>query len=190
MAKFKCFFEDIFESIRMFRLLLLVYSLFIVWLPGSNVNGLSCRLRGLFFKYWSKSFGQDSVVLKGVEVSNPKNLSVGKQSGLGLNANLSCVDEVTIGDRVLMGPDVMIFTTDHIWCNTDKTYFNKGMTKAPVVIEDDVWIGARVVILKGVIIGKGATIAAGSVVTKNVESMSIVGGIPAKFIKTKNNAAY
>ncbi|MCT7943834.1 acyltransferase [Shewanella septentrionalis] len=171
----------------MFRLLLLAYALFVVWLPGSNVNGVSCRLRGLFFKHWSKSFGKGSVVLKGVEVSNPKNLSVGEQSGLGLNAYLSCVDEVTIGDRVLMGPDVMIFTADHNWCNVDKTYFNKGMTRAAVIIEDDVWIGARVIILKGVTIGKGATIAAGSVVTKNVQSMAIVGGVPAKFIKSKSS---
>jgi maltose O-acetyltransferase len=171
----------------MFKLLLLTYTLFVVWLPGSNVHGISCRLRCLFFKYWSKSFGEGSVVLKGVEVSNPRNLSVGEQSGLGLNAYLSCVDDVTIGDRVLMGPDVMIFTTDHNWCDIDKTYFNKGMTKAPVVIENDVWIGARVIILKGVTIGKGATIAAGSVVTQDVDSMAIVGGVPAKFIKSKSS---
>lgn len=170
----------------MYRFFLLIYSLFIIWLPGSNKDGISCRLRGAFFKYCCKSFGQGSVVLKGVEVSNPKNLSVGKHSGLGLNANLSSVDTITIGDRVLMGPDVMMFTTDHNWCDQDETYYNKGMTKSPVIIEDDVWIGARVIILKGVTIGRGATIAAGSVVTKDVDSMAIVGGVPAKFIKSKS----
>lgn len=126
--------------------------------------------------------------MKGVEASNPKNLSVGEQSGLGLNAYLSCVDEVTIGDLVLMGSDVMIFTADHNWCNVNKTYFNKGMIKAAVIIEDDVWIGAKVIILKGVTTGKGATIAACSVVTENVQSMAIiVGGVPAKFIKSKSS---
>ncbi|HFG1781781.1 acyltransferase [Vibrio cholerae] len=118
-------------------------------------------------------------------MSNPKNLSVGVDSGLGLNAKINCQEKVMIGNRVLMGPDVMIFTSDHVWCDIDKTYFNKGTVNEAVIIEDDVWIGARAIILKGVKIGKGATIAAGSVVTRNVESMSIVGGVPARLIKTK-----
>lgn len=71
--------------------------------------------------------------MKGVNVSNPYNLSVGENSGLGINAYLSCVAEVSIGDRVLMGPDVMIFTSDHNWCGIDKTYFNKGMSEAPLL---------------------------------------------------------
>lgn len=169
----------------MYRISLLFYFLFLIWLPGANAKGVSCRLRSFYFRTWAKSFGDGSVVMKGVNVSNPYNLSVGENSGLGINAYLSCVAEVSIGDRVLMGPDVMIFTSDHNWCGIDKTYFNKGMSEAPVIIEDDVWIGARSIILKGIKVGKGATIAAGSVVTKDVESMSVVGGVPAKFIKYK-----
>ncbi|MBO2600169.1 acyltransferase [Shewanella algae] len=86
-----------------------------------------------------------------------------------------------------MGPDVKIFSTDHIWCPIDKTYFGKGLVSSPVIIEDDVWIGSGSIILKGVTIGRGATIAAGSVVTKNVPEYSIVGGVPAKFIKMKEH---
>lgn len=169
----------------MYRISLFIYHLFIVWLPGSNSNSISCILRTKFVKIWANCFGQNSIVMKGVTISNPSNLSVGDWSGLGENATINSVDKVIIGDRVLMGPDVMIFTADHNWCEVDKTYFKKGMAKAPVVIQDDVWIGARAIILKGVTVGQGSTIAAGSVVTKDVEEYSIVGGVPAKHIKHK-----
>ena len=64
--------------------------------------------------------------------------------------------------------------------------WQQGFTEVdPIVIEDDVWIGARVIILKGVTIGKGSIIGAGSVVTKDVEPYSIVGGNPAKLIRKR-----
>ncbi|MBT3207376.1 MAG: transferase [Bacteroidetes bacterium] len=60
----------------------------------------------------------------------------------------------------------------------------KGGAKSGIIIEDDVWIGARVTILKGVKVGKGSVVAVGSVVTKDVPENSIVGGVPAKVVKT------
>jgi len=62
---------------------------------------------------------------------------------------------------------------------------NDSHTKGPILIDDDVWIGYGVTILSGVHIGQGAVVAAGSVVTKDVEAYSIVGGVPAKFIKSR-----
>lgn len=168
-----------------YKLSYLIYSIFISSLPGSNSNGIACKLRLLFIKRWVHSIGDGCVVMKGVEISIPENLSIGHSTGLGINALISCGGKVSLGSRVLMGPDVKIFSTDHIWCSFDNTYFGKGLLSSPVVIEDDVWIGSGSIILKGVTIGKGATIAAGSVVTKNVLPYSIVGGVPAKFIKLK-----
>ena len=84
----------------------------------------------------------------------------------------------------MIGPRCIIYTRNHAFERTDIPMFRQGMSETkPVVINDDVWIGARVTILPGVTVGKGAIIGAGSVVTKNIPEYAIVGGISAKVIK-------
>jgi len=82
---------------------------------------------------------------------------------------------LSIGNDVSISPDVTILTAQH---RTDDPLF--GLVSAPVVIDDYVWIGTRAMILPGVHIGKGAVVAAGAVVTKDVAPMEIVGGVPAR----------
>ena len=111
-------------------------------------------------------------------------LSIGDNSGVGVNALIS--SNVTIGKDVMMGPDCMIFTSNHGMARTDIPMWRQAFSQPrPVVIEDDVWIGARVIILPGVHIGSGSVIGAGSVVTKDVAPFSIVGGNPAKLIRMR-----
>lgn len=121
---------------------------------------------------------------KGVFFGNGSGITIGKQSGIGLNARIQ--GPLTIGNHVMMGPDTIIYTKNHETKRTDIPMIEQGIT-APreVTIEDDVWIGARVVILPGVCIGKGSIVAAGSVVTKDVQPYTIVGGVPAKKIKSR-----
>lgn len=142
-------------------------------------------LRTAVIRRLCSSMGRGVAVLRGAEIHSPHNLEIGNSSGIGVNCYLSCGASVKIGDRVLMGPEVMIFTTNHIWDEHELTYVGKGLTYKSVIIEDDVWLGARSIILQGVTIGKGATVAAGSVVTKNVPPYSVVAGVPAKVIKNK-----
>lgn len=84
-----------------------------------------------------------------------------------------------IGDNVLIGPSVVIIPANHIYKKKNIPIRNQGETLKGIIIEDDVWIGAHSTILDGVHIGKGAIIAAGSVVTKDVDDFAIVAGIPA-----------
>lgn len=91
-------------------------------------------------------------------------------------------DNLTIGDRVSMGPRVTIVTSSHP--NASRIAGVAPVAKGPVVIEDDVWIGAHVVILPGVRIQRGAVVAAGAVVTQDVPPLTIVGGQPAKPLRT------
>ena len=84
-----------------------------------------------------------------------------------------------------MGPDVLILNSNHLYQNPNILIRKQGIVYARVVIEDDVWIGTRSIILPGVTIGKGSVIAAGSVVTKDVPPYNLVGGIPAKIIKKR-----
>lgn len=149
------------------------------FLPGSRRNSLGCRTRVALLRKLAGACGQQVNFLEGSIVGCPKNLFVGDSSAIGLGCYLSCLDRVTIGNRVLMGPSVMIFTSNHIWNPEVCTYFGQGEVLAPVTIGDDAWIGARAIILPGVVIGKGCTVAAGAVVTRSTADYSIVAGVPA-----------
>lgn len=167
------------------KILIGLYYLFAIWLPGSNIKGFSCRLRVFLLRKLFKGYGRGINILKGAEVFNPQNFSIGNDSGIGMNCKFYCMEHVSVGDRVLIGPEVLIFTSNHIWNSEMKTFFRQGFTTDDVQIGNDTWVGARSIILPGVTIGKGVTIAAGSVVTKDIADFSVVGGVPAKFIKSK-----
>jgi len=143
------------------------------------------RLRSLLVKAFAESCGIDVRVKSNAEVS--PNIRIGDRSELGQNSLI--YGGVTIGSDVLMGPGVKIITRNHEHHATAIPMNRQGETFAPVVIGDDVWIGANVVILPGVIVGRGAIIAAGAVVSREVESLSIVGGVPAKVIGRRGDVA-
>ena len=117
-------------------------------------------------------------------------ISFGNDVYIGPGAHFATThSEIVVGSKVLMGPNVSIFGGNHNISVIGKFMFDvhekNSSTDANVVIESDVWIGASVIILKGVTIHTGAVIAAGSVVTKDVPEFAIVGGNPAKFIRSR-----
>lgn len=114
----------------------------------------------------------------------PSSVELGDYSGIGIRAQIN--GKVIIGNDVMMGPDVCIYVRNHEHSRIDIPMDRQGFTaEKPVVIEDDVWIGARVIILPGVHIGTGAILAAGAVVTKNVPDYAVVGGNPARILKMR-----
>lgn len=156
-------------------------------LPGSysRCSFGSRRFRAFCGKLILDECGKNVNIEKGAQFSS--SIKLGDNSGIGENAWLLSA-EITIGKNVMMGPDCMIFTSNHVVEDIDIPMCEQGFTPVePVVIEDDVWIGARVIILKGVTIGKGSVIGAGAVVTKDVAPYSIVGGTPAKLIKMRTD---
>lgn len=88
--------------------------------------------------------------------------------------------KIIIKNNVAIGPEVSFFAAGH-----DSKDINLKDTGSPIIVEDNVWIGGRSIVLQGVIIGEGAIVAAGSVVTKDVAPWTVVGGVPAKFIKKR-----
>lgn len=139
------------------------------------------KFRAFLVKRIFEQVGDAVNIEKNVFFGSGGGISIGDRSGIGLNARIQ--GPLTIGKYVMMGPDVIIYTRNHDISNVHVPMIDSGETKAQeVVIEDDVWIGARVIILPGVRIGQGSVIGAGAVVTKNVGPYEIVGGVPAKNI--------
>lgn len=114
-------------------------------------------------------------------------LELGENSFVGSFSVIGANDKIIIGDNVMISQSVSIRDTDHKFNRKDIPMIKQGINTKPVIIEDDVWIGHGAIITKGVRIGRGAIVAAGAVVTKDVPSYSIVGGVPAKVIKYRNS---
>ncbi|QYK65490.1 MULTISPECIES: sugar O-acetyltransferase [Paenibacillus] len=110
-----------------------------------------------------------------------KNIKVGKDFLTNYNVTILDVAQVTIGDYCMIGPNCTISTVNHPM--TAKGRREKLSITRPVVIGDDVWIGANCVILPGVTIGSNVIVGAGAVVTKDIPDNCVVGGVPAKVIK-------
>lgn len=122
------------------------------------------------------------------DIKGLKNLSIGNYVSIPKGSVLYCTEaELRIGNKVIFGPKPTIITGDHRIDVLGKyiidSHEKSPNNDMPVIIEDDVWTGANVTILKGVTIGRGSVIAAGAVVTKSCPSYSIIGGVPAKIIK-------
>ena len=116
----------------------------------------------------------------GVRITEGAKLSIGDHTYINRSASIDCTQEITIGDYCAISDNVQILDSDfHPITYNDKT---STMSK-PVHIGDHVWIGRSVIILKGVTIGDGAIIAAGSIVTRDVPARCLVAGNPARVIK-------
>lgn len=118
------------------------------------------------------------------------NMSIGDYSVIPKGATFYCtIAELKIGEKVIFGPNPTIITGDHridvIGQYIIDSHEKLPGNDAPVIIEDDVWTGANITILKGVTIGRGSVIAAGAVVTKSFPPYSIIGGVPARILKMR-----
>ena len=123
-----------------------------------------------------------TIVDKGcvVYVGNGKKLSIGSRTYISSNVKILAHDNISIGKNCMIASGVQIFSGDGHPIYQDGACINPD---APVVLEDNVWLGSRALILKGVKVGEGAIVAAGAVVTKDVPPHSIAAGNPAKIIK-------
>ncbi len=147
------------------------------WFPSHHVRRFFYRVSGM-------TIGTGSTIHTGARFYNPENIVIGTGTIIGEGVVLDGRDKLVIGDHVDFATDVMVYNCQHDIHSED--FHAVG---GPVHIEDYVFIGPRAIILPGVTLGKGSVVAAGAVVAKDVEPMTIVGGVPAKMIgerKVKN----
>ena len=118
-------------------------------------------------------------------ISRPQNLTLGSNVSIWPMTYIEASGGVTIGSDVSIAHGVTVMSEEHEFGSHDLPIKDQGKRYAPVVIENDVWIGAKAVILSGVTVHSGAVIGAGAVVTKDVPENAVVAGVPARVIKTR-----
>jgi len=143
-------------------------------------------IKKLFLIIVGAKVGKWVTFYPGIRISTGKNLRIGNEVDLAWGVIITTKGGVEIGDRTLIGYRTQILSSNHIIPANRKRIFEEGHVLKRITIGKDVWIGANCVITAGVNIGEGAVVAAGSVVTKNVEPFTIVGGVPARMIKERN----
>tara|TARA_B100000212_G_scaffold329429_1_gene294663 strand:+ start:106 stop:696 length:591 start_codon:yes stop_codon:yes gene_type:complete len=179
---------------------------FIARIPGSTGN----ILRNFYFKRRFSIEFKNNRFETGFRVEYPKNIKIRSNSFYGLDCkiyasktsfieigsnisfnsnvmiNARGIGKIIIGNNVLIGPNVVIRSNNHEYLDLKIPIIEQGMTSGEIIIKDNVWISSNCVILPNCTIGEGAIVAAGAVVTKDIEPYSIVGGIPAKIIRKRN----
>lgn len=150
-------------------------------LPAYNRCRWGNKLKNVFAKNAFSHVGESVNWGKNVLIS--ADFTIGDFSGVADNARIP--KGVTVGNDVMLGRDLKIFTKNHKYDRTDIPIRLQGFTEiSPLVIENDVWVGDGVIITAGCChIGEGSILAAGAVVTKDVEPYCVVGGNPAKVIR-------
>ena len=129
-----------------------------------------------------KQLGKNVDIHPSVEIRTPENLIIGDNTNINHGSEIYAGGGVLIGSGTMLAYEVFVMSDSRTFLGEIPLKEQKGRIIKPVQIGDDVWIGARATILPGVKIGNHAIVAAGSVVTKNVNDWEIVGGNPAKVI--------
>jgi len=139
-------------------------------------------IRRFIYRFWGIKIGKGSTIHMHASFYYPPNIKIGEDTIIGEKAVLDGRDKLTIGDHVDVASEVMFYNAEH-----DVHDQNFRAVTAPIIVGDYVFIGPRAIILPGVTIHKGAIVAAGAVVTKDISEFTIVGGVPAKEIGQREN---
>jgi len=146
---------------------------FIAYIPSHNIRNFILRTLGM-------KIAASAVLYSTFEIRKPSKIRIGAGSVVGHGIILDGRNGINIGENVNISSSVMIWTMQHDY--NDPLF---GAVGGAVTVEDYVWISARAIVLPNVVIGKGAVVAAGAVVTKDVQPYCIVGGVPAKKIGSR-----
>lgn len=151
----------------------------------AKINSLgyddAAAVRALFSELMGKPVDDSFFLLPPFFATGGSNTTIGRQVFVNQNCTFYDLGGLTIGDDVMIGPNVSLITSGH---PTAPSARRAGVTASPIVIERNVWIAAGVTVIGGVTVGENSVIAAGSVVTRDVPPNSLVGGNPARVIRS------
>jgi len=124
-----------------------------------------------------------NLICTGVIAHKGVGITIGNNTGINAGTYLAGQGGIEIGNDVIIGPGVRVFSENHLFADLDLIIKDQAVCREKVVIGNNCWIGSGATILAGVTIGEGCVIAAGCVVTKSVEAYSVVAGVPGRVIK-------
>ena len=151
-------------------------------LPG----GFGMKLRSRYLRKHLHAVGSDLTVFEGVRIRNVDRIICGNRVMIGENSFLQAAGWIVMGDDVLLGPDVKIWSSNHVFKDPMVPVLEQGYEEKKVIIGNNVWIGANCFIMPGAEIGNGCIVSAGSVVGKKViPPYSILAGNPARKIGSR-----
>lgn len=170
------------DEVRAIHPRYLFFQFFVSCLPHNSF----CRVRTVLYRLAGFRIGKGSAILGKLSLTSDGPIasmfSIGASSRVNAPFYAELNAPIIIGNHVSIGHNVVFITTDH---DTSNAVHRAGMTKFDrIVIEDGAWIGACVTILPGVTIGKGSVVSAGAMVSQSVLANKLVGGVPARPIKT------
>lgn len=146
-------------------------------LPPSHMRGIGIvgrRVRGFLARRISPHIGRGVNIERGAYVF--PDTVLGDGSGIGVNCEIC--RGLVVGKNVMMGPECLFYSSNHKFDRENKRF--EGYTEIrPITLEDDVWLGRRVIVMAGVTVGRGSVVGAGAVVTKDIPPYSLAAGNPA-----------
>lgn len=145
-----------------------------------NASSDPDMIRSLLGEITGSAIADTVAIFPPLYVNYGKNLSIGKNVFINFNCTFLALGGITIEDAVLIGPNVQILSEGHPLSPADR----QSLIPGKVTIKQGSWIGAGAIILPGISIGENAVVAAGAIVTKDVPANAVVGGVPAKIIKS------
>lgn len=139
-----------------------------------------CAIRNLLIPYQN---GTHVTIWDHVQIDAPELLRMGDFVSINRYSIINAAGGITMGDRVMTGPRVTVYSQNHRFSDPSDPIWDQGYVRKPVRIGNNVWLAANVVVLPGVTIGDDVVAAAGAIITKDVESGSLVAGNPARVIR-------
>lgn len=174
--------EIVASELKYLRLRLRLANAILFFCPHFALN----RLRTAVYRWCGVEIGAGTMICGSIELSGSgaifKKLKIGKKCLITAPLYADLNDTITIGHNVAIGHHVVLITSSHDMRNEFRRC--GCIVSAPIVLENGCWIGARATILPGVTVGRGAVVAAGAVVTQSVPPNTLVGGVPAKPIRS------
>lgn len=177
---------------RIFLVIEKIYGIFPIGIRKKSLDRMryskgliGIGLRYCILKAITTKIGDNVSVFQGCYLLKPEYLEIGDNVSIQPNCYIDAEGKVKIGNNVSIAHGVSILSSTHNYENPYLPIKEQGYTFKPVIIEDNVWIGAKVTILAGITVASGAVIGAGAVVTHDIGENEIVAGVPAKLIKKR-----
>jgi acetyltransferase-like isoleucine patch superfamily enzyme len=158
---------------------------YVGWITRNLPSMEGMLVRYGLYKLLFKKIESFALIYPGVYFTHTYGIEIGNHFSVNSGAILDGRGGIKIGNGVMIGPHAAIYSSGHNFAELDRPMTSLDHIMAPVVISDDVWIGAHVCIPGGITIGRGAVVAAGAVVVKDVEANTIVAGVPANTIRNR-----